>query len=384
MKTLIYIFKLILKFIYEIFKLLPTNNKKVVFISRQSNSISLDFKLLSHEIIKLDQDYKIVFLCNKIGNKTKDRMLYVPIIIRQMYHLATSKICVVDSYCIAVSVLKHKKDLKVIQLWHSLAAIKKFGYQTLGKAYGRDRQIAEILNMHKNYDYIISGSEAMIPYFSKAFNAPVDCFRVICSPKIDYLLKNHKIIRKQIFNKYPNIAKKKNILYAPTFRKNKKINIDKILETIDFDKYNLIVKFHPGKMQKFNSNLAFECKEFSCFELLTVADYVITDYSSISIEATILNKPVYFYLYDIEEYEEKNGLNINLYKEMDGCCYRNFKSLYKKMDSSDYDMKQLQRFKNKYLTNQSGNSGYILANYIVNGKWINININQNNKINLGA
>lgn len=382
MKIPIYIFKLLLKLIYSFFKLLPTNNKKIVFISRQSNNISLDFKLLSKEILKLDNNYKIVFLCNKIGNKIKDKISYIFIIIRQMYHLATAKVCVVDSYCIAVSVLKHKNTLKVIQLWHSLAAIKKFGYQTLGKEYGRDRKLAEMLNMHRNYDYIISGSYAMVPHFAKAFNASEDCFKVIGSPKIDYLLNEHKIIRKNILKKYPNVTKKKVILYVPTFRKIKKISINKIMETIDFTKYNLIVKSHPCKMQKFNNGLIYDCKEFSSFELLTIADYVITDYSAISIEATILNKPVYFYLYDIEEYEEKNGLNINLYKEMEGCCYRNFKSLYKKMDTGDYDMKQLQRFKNKYLTNQNGNSGYILANYIVNNNWINVNINQTNKITL--
>lgn len=379
MKTLIYIFKLILKSIYSILKLLPINNKKVVFISRQSNNISLDFKLLSDEIIKLDKDYKIIFLCEKLSNKFTKKIKYFFSIIRQMYHLSTSKVCVVDSYCIAVSVLNHKEDLVIIQLWHSLAAIKKFGFQTLGKDFGRDRMIAELLNMHKNYDYIISGSEEMVQYFAKAFNADKSKFKAIGSPQIDYLLKEQKNIKKKILQKYPDINKKKVILYVPTFRKNKKININKILETIDFNKYNLVVKFHPGKMQKFNNSLVYECKEFSSFELLTVADYVITDYSAISIEATILNKPLYFYVYDMVEYEEKNGLNINLYKEMEGCCYRNFKSLYKKLDNGNYDMKQLLRFKNKYLTNQNGNSGYLLANFIVNGEWLEIKENTKRK-----
>lgn len=379
MRTLIYIFKLILKSIYSVLKLLPTNNKKVVFISRQSNNISLDFKLLSNEIIKLDKDYKIIFLCEKLSNKFIKKIKYFFSIIRQMYHLATSKVCVVDSYCIAVSVLNHKKDLVIIQLWHSLAAIKKFGFQTLGKDFGRDRMIAELLNMHKNYDYIISGSEEMVQYFAKAFNADKSKFKAIGSPKIDYLLKEQKNIKKKILQKYPDINKKKVILYVPTFRKNKKININKILETIDFNKYNLVVKFHPGKVQKFNNSLVYECKEFSSLELLTVANYVITDYSAISIEATILNKPLYFYVYDMVEYEEKNGLNINLYKEMEGCCYRNFKSLYKKLDNGNYDMKQLLRFKNKYLTNQNGNSGYLLANFIVNGEWLKIKENTKRK-----
>lgn len=380
MKILIYIFKLILKSIYLILKMLPTNDKKVVFISRQSNNVSLDFKILSDEIIKLDKDYKTIFLCEKMSNKFTKRIKYFFSIIRQMYHLATSRVCVIDSYCIAVSVLNHKKNLVIIQLWHSLAAIKKFGFQTVGKDFGRDKKISEYLNMHKNYDYVISGSDAMIPFFSEAFNVDKSKIKSIGAPKIDYLLKEQKFIKQKILSKYKNINKKKIILYAPTFRKDKKININKILDTVDFNKYNLIVKVHPGKKQKFNNESIYECNEFSTFELLTIADYVITDYSAISVEATILNKPLYFYLYDIVEYEEKNGLNIDLYKEMEGCCYRNFKSLYKKLDSNNYNMKQLQRFKDKYLTNQNDNSGYILANFIVNGIWLPINKNKKLKI----
>ena len=69
MKALIYILKATLKFIYSFLKLLPTNNKKVVFISRQSDDISLDFKVMADEITKLDKDYEIVFLCKKMNNK---------------------------------------------------------------------------------------------------------------------------------------------------------------------------------------------------------------------------------------------------------------------------------------------------------------------------
>lgn len=369
MKSLICIFKLILKFIYSILKLLPTNNKKVVFISRQSNNVSLDFKLLANEIIKLDNEYKIVFLCERINNKLIKKIKYFFSIIKQMYHLATSRVCVVDSYCIAVSVLNHKKSLTVIQLWHALGAIKKFGYQSLGKDFGRNLELAKALNMHRNYDYIISGSDAMIPYFSEAFNAERYKFKSIGSPKIDYLIKEKDNIRKKILKIYPNINKKKVILYVPTFRKNKKISINKILESIDFNKYNLIVKCHPGKIQKFDNSLIYECNEFSSFELITIADYIITDYSAFSIEATILDVPIYFYLYDIVEYKEKNGLNIDLYQEMKGCCYKNFKTLYTKLNSGKYNKQQLMRFKNKYLTNQRGNSGYLLANFIVNGNW---------------
>ena len=40
-----------------------------------------------------------------------------------------------------------------------------------------------------------------------------------------------------------------------------------------------------------------------------MADLIISDYSSIPIEASLLNKPTLFYVYDEKEYEKVRGLN---------------------------------------------------------------------------
>jgi len=139
-KYFVVLFKFILKSIYGVLKLLPTNKKKVVLISRQQNTPSLDFNLLYEEIKKIDKSYKVVFLCKKMSMDVKSLSKYSFHILRQMYHLATSKTCVVDSYSIPVSILKHKKSLTVIQIWHAIATVKKFGYQTLDKKYGRSKK----------------------------------------------------------------------------------------------------------------------------------------------------------------------------------------------------------------------------------------------------
>ena len=70
MKTIaIHIFKGILKFIYFFLKILPTNNKKIVFISRQTNDINIDFSMIRDEINKRDSSIRMVFMCKRIeGN----------------------------------------------------------------------------------------------------------------------------------------------------------------------------------------------------------------------------------------------------------------------------------------------------------------------------
>ena len=56
--------------------------------------------------------------------------------------------------------------------------------------------------------------------------------------------------------------------------------------------------------------------EDGTFDWLGRCDRVITDYSAVAVESLVTEKPLYFYVYDIDEYEEKVGLNVNPVVEM--------------------------------------------------------------------
>lgn len=373
MNLFILLFKAHLEIIYFFLKLIPTDKKKVVFISRQSDIPTLEFKLLAKQVLAMDKEQKLVFLTKKMGKGFKACMGYYFHLYSQMYHLATSQTCVLDSYCITVSVLHHKKNLRVVQIWHALGAIKKFGYQTLGKQLGRDEKIARLMRMHKNYDLVVSGSEAMKPYFKEAFEVEEDKIVSVGLPRVDYLLKNTKKIADKIYLRYPKLQEKKVILYVPTFRKTNRIHIHNLIRQIDFNRYHLIVKHHPNKSFPLRDERVYTCADFSSLDLLNVADFVITDYSAISIEAAVLEKPVYFYLYDYEQYKEVNGVNVDLEKEMQGCVFKQAKDLIKSIESTPYNIHLIKKFKNKYVTNLEGNSTYLIANYILKGdlQWEN-------------
>ena len=111
----IHIFKGILKFIYFFLKKLPTNKNKIVFISRQTNDINTDFAMIRDEIEKRDKNIKMVFLCQRIEKGIVNSIKYSFTILKQMHALATSKIAIIDSYCIPVCILNHKKSLFVLQ-----------------------------------------------------------------------------------------------------------------------------------------------------------------------------------------------------------------------------------------------------------------------------
>ena len=246
MKAIIVIAKTVLNLIYMLFKLFRTKDK-ITFLSRQSNVPSIDFKMLSEELKKQNPNVKIVMLTKKIEGGIKNKLSYGFHIFAQMYHVATSKVVIIDGYQIVISVLKHKKKLKVIQIWHALGSLKKFGYSILDKGEGSKKTVADNMNMHKNYDAILSSSKIAKKNFAEAFNTDESKVLVMGLPRVDFLSKatyKTQTIEK-IKKEYPALDNnKKNILYVPTFRKNSEVNVVNIIENVDYSKFNLIIKFH--------------------------------------------------------------------------------------------------------------------------------------------
>lgn len=172
---------------YVFFKLFPTQANKILFLSRQTDASSIDFRMLQKELLKQNAKLKIKTMTKRIQKTPKEIFFKnTPQMFRQMYHLATAKVCIIDGYNIAVSTLKHKKALRVVQIWHSLGAIKKFGKASPKTAF--EQKIAEIFHMHEGYDMIVCPSEASAGLFAEAFGYDEKAVRVCGLPRIDYLL----------------------------------------------------------------------------------------------------------------------------------------------------------------------------------------------------
>ena len=367
MKILINAFKLMLNTFYCFFKTLPTDKNKIVFISRQTNNPSLDFRLIIKKLSEQD-NLKIVTLTKRIEKNIFDMTIKnFPMMVRQMYHLATAKVCITDGYNLTVSTLKHKKSLKIIQLWHSMTAIKKFGHQTLYKK--RDQEIAKYLNMHKNYNYIISGSEIMKQNFAEAFGYSKNKIISLGLPRIDYLNNNSKANREIIYAKYPELKNKKIIMYAPTFRPSNKYQFQKLINKIDLNKYVLIIRKHPNiKCEIPIHKNVYELNEFGSLQILSVANYLITDYSAIILEGAILNIKTFLWIYDYENYSKNPGLNIDIKKEFEKYAFDNINNLYEVLDKEKYDFKQIKNFHKKYGFNKQQNYTDLITSFIMEVK----------------
>lgn len=366
MRIAVILLRWVLGFIYFFMKLMPTDNSRIVFLSRQSDTPSEDFVSLSARIKEFKPDVKIVMITQRADNNIKSMLSFAGATLRSMHHLARARVCVLDSYWPAVSVLKHKKQLAVIQMWHAMGKIKKSGYQSLGKKFGRNEMIAEEMRMHRNYDVVIAGGKAFNPFYCASFGIEENILYNVGLPRMDDLRENVESSKELFYSAYPEFKGKRIVLYAPTFRKGKVLNPTPLVKAFSaYEDTVLVVKLHPNQIKSKTQIAAVECPEIPTSAVLSVAECVITDYSAISIEAAVLDKPVYFYLFDYDDYLSHNGLNVILPDELPSCVYTSAKALGRAIAGGSYDRAAYEGFREKYLPDMSGRATDKIANLII-------------------
>lgn len=352
-KYIITLMRFFLNIIYGLFKIVTHPHKKIIFLSRQSNAPSIDITMLSDKIKQLHPGYEVVILCKKIGDGLSGKIAYCFHMLKQMYHLASCEVVILDSYAILVSLLHHRSSLLVIQMWHSVGTMKKFAYSILDKPEGSSSIIANAMKMHHNYDYILCAGEGYRDHLAEGFNYPTDKIKILPLPRVEVLQSEaySNSTKEIIYKIHPELKNKKNILYVPTFRKDKEEG-DKFIEAVDnlekafipySKEYNLIIKAHP--LSGFDGGY----NDFSSFNMLFIADYVISDYSCIIYEAAIRHIPLFFYTYDYESYMSKRDIYIDYKNEIPNEMYNNPIDLLAAIDADQFDMPKQDAFLSKYV-----------------------------------
>lgn len=379
---------------------------KIAIISRESNSKTLDIAMLEAELLKRGADVRVM---SRLLTKEKSlkALGYAGHVLKQEAAILTSDAVVLDTYCIPASMLPHRKDTKIVQMWHALGAVKQFGWQTVGKEGGSSPEVARLMRMHHGYDYVVCASDVTAEHFSEAFRTDRGKVVKYGLPRIDYIKSvalgdRRDETASRILALYPQLKNhteaasvdaapcesestvrrseekdKLTVLYAPTFRKGKAVDAKSLIDALDPERYDLVVKLHPlyrgdASSQDIPSNVIFD-EEFSSYDWLSVADIVISDYSSYVIEATLADRPLFIYAYDLDEYSENTGLNIDFDSEpiapyvfrnaedlaacMDGCCID--------AGGNAYNLDALRAFRDRYIDIDTDNCTAALADFIL-------------------
>lgn len=230
------------------------------------------------------------------------------------YHLARSAFILLDNAFLPMAYISFRKNVRVIQLWHGTGSIKKFGQDVNS---GRLKELEKRAN--SRITHLIVSSDTIKKIYANSFGVSLDKVYTYGLPRTDIFFDKSKLQeRSQAFYKqYPQLAGKRLLLYAPTFRDNEAEENRSIRDIYkiagSLPDYILLLRLHPyvadayEKAEQQAAERADNIVSVSSYPdlntLLVVADYLITDYSSIVFEYSLLNKPMIFYAYDLEEFQ---------------------------------------------------------------------------------
>ncbi len=293
------------------------------------------------------------------------------------YKLAKSKVVVVDDYTPVLNdiwVLKHRK---LIQLWHACGAFKTFGFSRIGKDGGPNQTSRN----HRSYDYAMVSSSEIRRFYAEGFGIDERNVMPLGVPRTDDFFKEEfkTQIRKKLYQQYPVLEGKKVILFAPTFRGNgagsayypfEKFDVGSLLETLG-EEYVVIIKHHPfvaethSVNEKVKKQVLDLSKESEINDLLFVTDLLITDYSSVIFEASLLNIPMLFYAFDLEEYVVTRDFYYPFKNFVPGKIVRNLSQIEEAVLHSDYESEKVETFKHRFFDDLDGKSSERVADFIL-------------------
>lgn len=212
-----------------------------------------------------------------------------------------------------------------LNTWHG-SPIKKMGSDIeKGNQSFRSKgnNKTDIMNTQSNFEADI---------FSKCFGIPRNHFLKVGLPRNDELTSYSDNYRNVIRKKLGIPVEKKAILYCPTFREYEKDeNYGVVLAPpIDLKKwenylgkqYVLLFRAHyeVSNVMDINENRFIKnvTDYVSLNELMIASDILVSDYSSIFFDYSIMDKPMLHFTYDYDKYEEKRGMYFDIRKYLYG------------------------------------------------------------------
>lgn len=240
---------------------------------------------------------------------------------RSSYYKATSKV-----WCFNhrnTKYFKKKSNQFYIQTWHGdigFKAIDKLLYEAnmLSEPYAKKCIIDS-----KMTDLIVAGSEWGLNNYRRAFFYEFGEIGEFGCPRNDVLFNSYKQkeIRGRVLEKINICENVKLCLFAPTFRKSFSIaesfvtnekqveQLKKALIQRFGGDWVILLKYHPASIYEYDrKSIATGVIDVSDYgdvaDLLAVSDALISDYSSISFDYALTNRPSWLYFVDHEEYLE--------------------------------------------------------------------------------
>ena len=318
------LYELLSVFTYSFSKIIPKKKNRWVFGAWFGTAISDNPKAISDYIEKNYPEIEVIWVTNNPqsiilshGKAVKRNSLL------SLKYLITAEVAVMNQGFGDLNACNFLGGCYKVQLWHGIAW-KKIFKDTMDKPCTFKGYLYDwVFNYINRYDMYISPSDGYTNIVKSAFNVTEDRIFKCGQPRNDILFSKEfrEQNRRKLFEEL-QISEKKVVVYMPTFRDNKNEvfsfgneSIENHLRILEKE-YNfiLIEKSHyetvkrSGNVEHSTSSVYYMPNQRAEY-LLSVADILITDYSSCFFDFLITDRPIIHYLYDYNYYEnEDRGL----------------------------------------------------------------------------
>lgn len=348
--------------LFKIFKNTKIEDNRVSFIIDSKESFKGNLDYIKKEFDKRG-DFEFHFFY-------KDKLSFA-----SFKKLAGSRYIFLNDNFFPLAFMNFSSKNIITQLWHAPGASKKFG----GSVDIESRDI--LRKISENTDYLIVTSEKIKKYYSEAFQMPESKIKALGLPRLDYYFENHDLnkLKADFSSKYNISPDKKIILYAPTFRDEEKYN--NVFNYLDLEKFNqvlgeeyvLALRLHPKIKNFYKDDISSkgEYIDVSDFEseqeLMLLSDILITDYSSIMIEYSILNKPTVFFTYDLEDYLDcERGFYYDFKTTVPGPIVFTSDELIDVINDNEFDKSKISEFVKTQFDEIDGQSSKRIVDFLLN------------------
>ncbi|MDF9824851.1 CDP-glycerol glycerophosphotransferase [Breznakia sp. PF5-3] len=369
---------------------ISVDDKTIIFIAYHGRGYACNPKYLHKYMMSQERfkDYKMVWAVKKFKiTKIEGAKIVRYNGLKYFYYMSKAKYWVIN--CKMPKHIVKKPEQVYLQTWHG-TPLKRLAHDIQVKEdttfYRSEMSFEQMANTYDNdvkkYNYMISPNHFSTKVFQSAFR--IDRKRLIETgyPRNDYLTNITQEEIEVLKEKYHIPEGKKVILYAPTWRDNTynargytfelQADFHKWMEVLG-DEYVVLFKPHYLIVNKFKRDE--EIREFvknvragrDINELYVIADVLITDYSSVFFDYANLNRPMYFYMFDLDAYaEELRGFYFDIYKTLPGDIIKNEDELLMKIKSGNYDYKRLAKFNEEFNDLQDGHCCEKVVNIMFN------------------
>ncbi len=329
---------------FNICRIFPLKKNRVTFLSphRENFTDSLGMVLKEAESRGEFEIVKISSTDLDLKNGLKGIFKALGFFTVKAYLLATSKYVFLNDNFMPMGSLNFNKNAVVTQLWHAEGVFKKFGLHIPQPENVRKREIAGAQKL----TYVVCSSKGVAPIYAEAFGVDENKVLPLGAPRCDRFFTKIDVdeIREKFDLKYPECKNKKLLLYAPTFRDNEED--DKVLlKSIDMGKfsekfgneYAFLLRLHP-QIHRCDIDLknAVDVTDWDDVgELTLLCECMITDYSSVCMDAALIGKPLIFYAFDLEKYNTDRSFYFDYESYVPGQVAKSFDELLNAIENID-------------------------------------------------